>query len=177
MNACGHLVRQLPVRVSAVGSLSAKYGTIDRLYGLIEYDQGAVGLIETSKRADQDQALQVSGSHGSLTIPVAWTLSRGTVIRKRFGQRWSEWGAEDYTVQDANSYQLQLENFVAVIRNDAPPVVPLAQSVVNVIVLDALVTSMQERRVVEVHVPEAVRHALLAFWARPAGLDDPLRVS
>jgi hypothetical protein len=69
---------------------------------------------------------------------------------------------------DANSYQLQLENFAAVIRGEARPVVPLAQSVANTIVLEALVTSMQERRVAEVKLPEAVQQAVTVLWEQPA---------
>ena len=53
-----------------------------------------------------------------------------------------------------------MENFAAVAQGKSKPVMPLAESVINTFTIEALVTSLHERRVVEVHCPEEIVNAL-----------------
>ena len=41
VDACNRFARTPPRQVQAVGGTSARYGTVDRLFGLIEYEDGA----------------------------------------------------------------------------------------------------------------------------------------
>ena len=41
---------------------SERYGVINRVYGLIEYENGAVGMVESSKRSNFNYEVKVFGS-------------------------------------------------------------------------------------------------------------------
>lgn len=77
VNACAHFTRGFPLRVSCVGSHSEKYGTVNRMYGWVEYQNGCVGMIESSKKTHFSQELQISCAQGVLTLPLSWTV-KGT---------------------------------------------------------------------------------------------------
>ncbi len=156
VNACGCFTGGVPVRAFGVGDISEQYGTINRLYGLIEYDNRRVGIVESSKKATMTQKLEVSCAQHSLYLPVAWTIPGDIPLTVRHGSPWPRPAEETLVISGANSYQLQLENFAAVIRGEARPVVPLAQSVMNVYALEALVTSLLEKRLVEIAIPAEI---------------------
>jgi predicted dehydrogenase len=130
------------------------------MYGMIEYDNGRVGMIESSRQASLTQELQVAGSRGILTMPIAWTIMGDTAITIRRSEGWDRLLGDTYQVAGANAYQLQLENFAAVIRGEAAPAVPLAESVVNTYTVEALVTSALEKRPVSVEVPDRLLDSL-----------------
>ena len=165
VNACAHFTAGLPVRVYCRGDLSEKYHTINRMYGMIEYDNGRVGIIQSSKKAAFNQELQVICARGILTLPVAWTPKGRIVITWRHSSRWAETLENTYQINPDNSYRLQLENFVRAIRQEAQPVMPLIESVVNTFTLDALVTSLLEKRIVDVALPDDIREAFARYTA------------
>ena len=156
VNACGHFAAALPVRASATGSVSERYGTINRLAGIVEYANGRIGVIESSRRSSFSQELLISGSHGTLHLPVAWSLDAVTRVTRRWSPEFAVMEHEDHAVEQANSYALQLDNFAQAAAGHAQPVVPLVQSVVNVYVTEALNTSLLERRSVDIDLPEAI---------------------
>ena len=138
-----------PVRVFCSGSLSEKYGTIFRQFGLIEYDSGCIGVVESSKQAYASQVLSITGSEGRLYVKKAWAEYDDTVIEHQYGSRLYD----RYEVPSADIFRLQMENFVDVARGVSEPVVPLTQSVVNMYTLEALTTSVLEHRPVDVELP------------------------
>ena len=143
------LMAARPVRVFCSGSLSEKYGTIFRQFGLIEYDSGCIGVVESSKQAYASQVLSITGSEGRLYVKKAWAEYDDTVIEHQYGR-----GLYDrYEVPSADIFRLQMENFVDVARGVSEPVVPLTQSVVNMYTLEALATSVLEHRPVDVELP------------------------
>jgi len=160
VNACGRFAGGLPVRAFALGTLG-KYETLSRLHGIIEYANGCVGIIESSKRTSFSQELQVSCADGILNLPIAWTIPGDVTIRETRSPVWSHPLHSGYAVAAADSYQLQLENFADVIRGQGTPVLPLVQSVVNTFVLEALVSSALEKRAVEIELPTGIRQAFV----------------
>lgn len=159
VNACQHFAAAIPTRVYCRGDLSEKYGTVNRMYALIEYENGCVGIVESSKRTTLTQELQVACALRTLQLPVAWTIYDDAVLTERDDEPWPSPTTRDHTIPKADSYQLQLENFARVIQGEEPPVVPLMQSVVNTYTLDALVASAAAKRPVEVQIPQAVLRA------------------
>lgn len=157
VNACGHFCGGLPVRAFATGTISPAFGTISRLFGVIDYSNGRTGLVGSSKKQQFIQELQIEGAAGVLYLPIAWTINADIVIEKRRSEDWHRIISECYPIGQSNAYQRQLENVCAVIRGEDAPVVPLAQSVVNTYALEALVTSVLERRPVDIVIPERVR--------------------
>lgn len=159
VNACGHFANSLPTRVYATGGIG-NYGTINRFHGMIEYENGVVGIIESSKKTSFTQELQISCAHGILNIPIAWTIPGPEQVITQRHTEWNSTTYDRYTVNTTdNQYGLQLRNFAAVIRGDEKPVLPLEQSVVNMFTLEALVKSVLEKRQVEVKIPKALRVA------------------
>ena len=160
VNACQHFSAGIPTRVYCRGGLSARYGTVNRMHGVIEYDHGGVGVIESSKLADNNQELQLNGRRGRLTLPVAWSLPAVLSLRLERSVAWARWDTQTLSVQTADPYRLQLENFADVVRGAGRPAMPLAESVVNTYTIEALVTSLLEQRVVDLAIPEPIRRAV-----------------
>ena len=156
VNACGHFARALPTRVVASGTVSRTLDVIMRLFGIIDYANGVNGIVLSSHGQQFSQELQIEGSAGHLHLPVAWTLNGESVIQRRQEVNWAEVRTDTHAVPRTDSYRLQLENFAAVVRGEARPLLPLAQSVVNTAVIEALVTSLLERRPVDIALPAGI---------------------
>jgi predicted dehydrogenase len=156
VDACNHFAGTAPRRVTAVGGTSARYGTVDRLYGLIEYEDGLVGVVGSSKRSDFDHELRISGARGHIRLPVAWRIETATEVLLSRSVGWGEFETETFPIAEVDPYRLQLESFALAARGEGPPVPTLAESVLNAVTLDALLASAEERAVVAVDVPETV---------------------
>lgn len=159
VNACNHFAPSLPKRVFASGSFSPKYGTANRVYALIEYEGGQVGLIESSNKAASSQELQVICEQGRLTLPVSWTIMDDVVIDECSVTGWVAYEHVEHRIAQANAYQLQLENFSAVVQGRAKPRFPLEESVLNTFTLEALVNSLQGNHPVDVGIPDTIRES------------------
>lgn len=159
VNACNHFAPSLPKRVFASGSVSPNYDTVNQVYALIEYEGGQVGLIESSKKAASSQELQVVCAGGRLTLPVAWTIMDDVVIDECSATGWVTYEHAEHRIARANAYQLQMENFAAVVQEGSEPRLPLAESVLNTFTLEAIVNSLLENHPVDVEIPDAIREA------------------
>jgi dihydrodiol dehydrogenase / D-xylose 1-dehydrogenase (NADP) len=168
VNASNHLSRSVPVRAMAVAKDSPRYGTVHRLYGVIEYANGVVATVSTSKRSDFNYELRVSGATGNVVVPsfVApnrfpprETVDDGeyTEVFLRRGTDLFAWSSESIQVPAADPFLLQMLNFVEVIRGEARPVVPLAESVYNVLTIEALLASSANGGAAVIEAPERVR--------------------
>jgi predicted dehydrogenase len=143
VNACNHFSGSTPKRVFASGTQSKQYEVITRLLGMIEYDNGVVAFIESSKEANFSEELQITCANGILRLPIAWGIFGEVKITHT--HRKPEWDyilTDSYEIEEANAFTLQLQNFADVIRGTAQPVLPLHQSIQNVQVIEALVTSL-----------------------------------
>ena len=156
VNACNHVADGLPKRVYCHGDISDRYGTINRMHGLIEYD-GAVGVIESSKKADHSERLEIVGAHGRLVVPISWTIRNDIDIVVQRSTGWARYDRSSHVIANTNTKQRQLENFAAVIRCGAHPVVPLWESVIGAITMEALVDSLERRESVAVRIPSDLR--------------------
>jgi predicted dehydrogenase len=156
VDACNRFARSRPRRAFAIGGTSTRYGTVDRLYGLVEYENGVVGLLESSKRSDASYELRLSGGNGSLRLPVAWMRDGPTEVVLSRSRGWAEFESQRIPVPSADSFRLQLERFAAAVQGVAPPIPTLAESVVTAFTLDALLASAAERAPVPVEIPEVI---------------------
>ncbi len=160
VDACNRFAGALPRDVTAVTSTSAKYGTVDRLHGLIEYENGLTGVVSSSLRSNFNYGLQVNGSAGQVVVPNAWRIDTASDLYLRRSTALFEWETQTLSIAQADPYQLQLERFVATIRGQATPDPPLAQSAVNALTVAALVKSGSERSAVRVAIPDELVTAL-----------------
>jgi predicted dehydrogenase len=157
VDACNRFAGAAPRRVLAVGGTSERYGTVDRLHGLIEYENGRVGVVESSRRSDFDHELRIAGGHGHLRLPVAWRIEGPTAVEVSRSVGWGEFETASHPVPQVDPFRLQLERFAAAAHGEAAPVPTLVESVAGACTLDALLTSAAERVAVDVALPEAVR--------------------
>jgi predicted dehydrogenase len=145
------------VRAEAADPWRDRYGTVDRLHGLIEYENGVVGLVESSKRGDFDHELKVSGAGVPVVLTSAWRIDRPTTLTLSRSSGWGEFETVEAPVPAADAFRLQLERFGVAARSVAEPAPALAESVVGICTIDALLTSAEERVAIPVAIPEAVR--------------------
>jgi predicted dehydrogenase len=151
VNACNQFSGSYPKRVFATGSESSLYGLVNRIFGMIEYENGLVGTIESSKEANFSQELQITCSNCILRLPVAWGIYGDVKITQTHRKLdWNYILEDTYEIEKANAFTLQLINFEQVIRGNEKPGMPLENSVVNILTTDALVTSMKEKRSADV---------------------------
>jgi predicted dehydrogenase len=156
VDACNRLAGAAPRRVSAVARTSVRYGTTAGLYGLIEYENGVVGIVASSKTSDFDHELKVSGTRGHLALPVAWRIDHPTELVLRRSVGWGVFETTEFPVPVVDAYRLQLQAFAAAVRGEVPPLPSLAESVLGAYTTDTLLTSAAEHAALPVHVPEAV---------------------
>lgn len=171
VNACGHFCDGIPVRVSASGS-EGRYGTINRLFGLITYDNGREGIVESSKKTSYNQELQIGCSQGVLNYPTAWVdypdmPCPQISVNHSSPAGWLHLLEDVYSLPKADPYQCELENFVSVICGMSQPGMPLLESVINTFVIEALVTSVSKGCAVEIDIPDDV---IAAFRASKGGM-------
>lgn len=151
VNGCNHFSNGLPKRVFASGTISSKYDVVTRLLGMIEYDNGVVAFIESSKEANFSEELQITCSNGILRLPIAWGIYGEVKITQT--HRKPDWDyilTDSYELEQVNSFVLQLKNFADVIYGRDKPIIPLAQSIQNVLTIDALVSSLMNKCIVEI---------------------------
>jgi D-xylose 1-dehydrogenase (NADP+, D-xylono-1,5-lactone-forming) len=156
VDACNHFAASPPRRVLALAGTSERYGTVDRLYGLIEYENGRVGILESSKRSDFDHELRIGGARGHIRLPVAWRIEGPTEVHVSRSVAWGVFETTSHPIPAVDPFRLQLERFAAAARGETEPVPGIAESVVTAATLDALLASAAERTAVTVAVPEAV---------------------
>lgn len=151
VDTCNHFNDSLPKRVFASGNRTRENGVVHRIYGMIEYQNGRVGIIENSKLASFSNTLQITCAHGILHLPIAWAIQgEVTITLTRRKPEWDFLLADTYAIAKSNAYALELEDFCRVVRDEGTPLVPLRDSVVNALTTAALLESLERERAVEV---------------------------
>jgi predicted dehydrogenase len=156
VDSCNHFNPGVPIRVSALGGTSARYGTVDRLYAVIEYSQATFGVIESTRRGGFGQGISVTCAGGHLFLPETWIVEGPTEVREQRSEGWRTVSSRSTPIAETDFYRLQLESFAAAIRGEEPPRVDLAESVVGVLTIEAALGSMVSGRAVEIDLPDDV---------------------
>ena len=142
---CVHFSRMIagcePTWVSA---FERRDGVDMLMVGLLEFPGGILAHFETSLATFERYQAEIAGTTGAITLAGPWIPGDGpaTIVVTREGQE-----AQTIRVQPADSYQLEVEDFVAVCRG-ATARWPVADAVANVAVLDALFASARDRRAI-----------------------------
>jgi len=154
VNACNHFSGSKLKRVFATGNISPKYGIVNRVYAMLEYENGTVGIIESSKSAGFSQMLQLTCAYGILKLPVAWGIYGDVVITKEHRkEKWDYILSDRYQIEEADSFYLQMRNFCNVIKGSEKPVIPLSESIVNVCTIDAIIKSITQKKLFDIVEP------------------------
>lgn len=153
VDACNRFAGAPPRRVHAVASSSERYGTVARVFGLLEYGSGVVGVLESSMRGAFDHELRISGSHGHIRLPVAWRIDFPTQVVTSRSVGWGLFEEDRFPIPVVDAYRLELEGFAAAVRGEAAPDPTLDESVATALTMDALLASAADGAAVEVIVP------------------------
>jgi predicted dehydrogenase len=178
VNAANHAAGALPVQVMAFSRRSERYDTVTRVFGVIEYENGVYGTVKSSKKSDHDYELKINGSRGQLVLPIIITPDRippreapePGEYTEIYVSRTTDLFAYDTTaikIPATDPYLRQMEDFAAAVRGEGTPEPALAESVVNVHTINALLRSGEEHTAIAVELPDAVRAELSS--AVPAG--------
>lgn len=169
INACARYAKSLPVRVSASATVSEQFGTITRLYGMITYENGCVGVIESSNTAIFSQELEVTCSNRVYHVMTPFTMAGDGRIREWEALKFSHVREHvhevpsDLPLQDDlptyQAYTPQMEHFVSIASGKPAPAPSLIDSVVNTFTLDALVESGLQNRTIDIELPQHIRDA------------------
>lgn len=169
VDAANRFSGSLPKRVSATGSVSPEYGTVNRLFGWVHYDNDCVAMLESSRKAVFGQRLVITGAEGELEIEQAWTIPGDTAIKLTRSPAFITRVAESFPVEfsethdgrliDFPTFCQQMINFVDVIMGVDSPKINLIESVINTYTLDALLRSFREGRVIDIGYPPEVTDA------------------
>jgi predicted dehydrogenase len=168
VNAVSTYAAQLPKKVTAMGSFSAKYGTINRIFGTISFEGGRTGVIESSAAATFNQSLEIHAAQRTLHAETVFTPPGDAIVRELTTLKPSHIQITEHKVasplplqDDLPSfycYQAQMEQFLRVLAGQRP-YPPLSHSAVNVITIETLIRSMIEEKVLDVEIPPALRRA------------------
>jgi predicted dehydrogenase len=160
IDACNHFAGAPPKQAVAFTGTSAKYETIDRVYGLVEYENGVVGLIESSNKSAFNYELKISGVTGQLVLPVAWRIDGPTEFYLRRSTDLFAYDTQAFPFEFTDPYTVQMESFAAAVRGTGEPFPRLGESVVNALTTEALLRSSDEGAAVAIEIPSAVRGTL-----------------
>jgi D-xylose 1-dehydrogenase (NADP+, D-xylono-1,5-lactone-forming) len=159
VDACNHFAGSLPRQAMAVTGKNPKYGTVDRVHGIVEYENERVAHIASSLRTNFNYDVKLNGSAGSILLPNAWRIDDASEFYVSHSPEMFSWTTTPRSVSRADAYLVQMERFVAAVRGNEAPDPTLSESVVNSLTLDALLQSGEERAPVTIEIPADVRAA------------------
>lgn len=137
-----------PTRVSAFARWS---GVDETMVGILDFPNGVLGRFETSIGAAEHHHVAIRGTLATLEVPSPWHPStEGREVRILRHDTPPERIAVRHELPlDTDTYQLEVEHFGALVRGTVvDPLIPLADSIADKVVLDALALSAREGRVV-----------------------------
>ncbi len=133
-----------PVRVSA---MEKRKNVDETMLGLLEFPNGVLANFETSIDNFERHRAEIAGTKGAIELLSPWIPGdeAATILLHRDGR-----SPETIIVPPANSYQLEVEEFVAVANGETKPARSVGDAVANMKVIDALFLSAREKASVEI---------------------------
>jgi len=151
IDAANLFIDSEPVKTFAHTFTSPRYGTVYRIYGMIEYASGAMATINASRLSDYNQPLAVACANGTLSLDVAYNPIGDSHIRIRRSSGLIATGEQQIPVitpannstrlLDLPVFTTQLDHFVALIHGKQAALVSMQESLINSRVRDALIES------------------------------------
>jgi len=145
VHASRMICRSEPIKVFA--SEDRRNGVDLGMFGLLEFASGVRASFECGINSFERHRLEISGTEGSIIIDDPWIPGESAT---GFNIYSADHETEHVVIKGANTYQLELEEFAAVISGDRKPKLPIDDAVNNMKVLDALFASAREGKSVAV---------------------------
>jgi predicted dehydrogenase len=123
-------------------------GAVDKtLVGLLEFPGGVLAHFETSIANFERHRAEIAGTTGAIELHDPWIPGDRPA---RITVRRQDAAPEDIVIPPADSYRIEVEEFVAVCQGKAKPRWPIGDAVANMAVSDALIQSAREKRSVPI---------------------------
>jgi D-xylose 1-dehydrogenase (NADP+, D-xylono-1,5-lactone-forming) len=145
---CVHFSRLIagcePLRVSA---LQQGEQVDETMVGLLEFPNGILAQFETSIDNYERHGAEIAGTTGSIVLASPWIPGDqpAQIVLNREGH-----APETIEIPSADSYALEVENFVRVCDGKVEARLPIDDAIANTAVLDALKLSALESRAVKI---------------------------
>ena len=137
------LAGQEPDAVSGFARIGSS-GVDENFVGVLHFPDDLLAHFECGMRARDEQQYTIVGDKGRLHVDEAFRPDdRPQTIRVMLGDQ-----IETFPIPVVNQYTLLVEDFADAILNKRPPRFPPEEGVQNMRVLDALLLSARERRVI-----------------------------
>lgn len=160
VNASNWMAGSVPVRAYCIGAISRKYGTINRMHGMIEYENGCIGFIESDKQSGR-QDLNITFTEAMVDLPNGcWDQPIDGAYEIHVRHDTYQDDRQIVVTEPGDRFAGQLQHFVDVVRGEAQPLLTLAQSVTNMYTLDALLCSMDQRQPRSIRLPQEIMEEL-----------------
>lgn len=154
------LVSSPPVRAFSRTFESPRHGTVNRLFGLIEYENGAMATVGASRLTDFSQPLFIGCAHGSVHVDTAFNpiddteivicRTDGLIDQRRECVSVAVPAPVSERLIDLHVFTWQLEHFADLIDGSAAAHITLDESIVGSLVRDALIRSAESNTWCEV---------------------------
>ena len=132
-----------PVRVMALISRDATFGTDTITSGLLDFGEGRQLTFAVSTALTPGQAVTIMGEKArlSLSIPFNQPPDKPQIITVDDGQSFNRATAVTHTLQPSNQYTLMGEAFTRAVRGEAPLPYGIEDARINMRIIDALFRS------------------------------------
>lgn len=135
VNALCWLRGGAPVELQVLATRREPGGIDVETSALLRFADSALGHVQCSFIAAEHQALELIGSEGTVTVPLAFTAWRDDATSLHL-QRGKHITREDFA--PADPYQLMVEHFADVLQSETPLAYPPREAIQTLRVLDAM---------------------------------------
>jgi predicted dehydrogenase len=136
-----------PIQVQAQAQYHPS-GVDIHLVGTLRFSEGRLAVVEASFVSALQQTFSVIGSAGAIDLPhdafIPWEKDAVFTLRGKDAEI-----GEKHVIPGADEYQLMVEHFGDVVLGNAEPDGPIADSVANMQVLDALAEAARTEKTVK----------------------------
>jgi len=151
IDAANLFIDSEPVKAFARTFTSPRYGTVYRIYGMIEYTNGVMATINASRLSDYNQPISVACTNGTLSLDVAYNpldecqikirRSSGLIATGEIQTPVNAIKNDSTRLLDLPVFTTQLDHFVGVIQGKQQTLISMQASLRNARVRDALIKS------------------------------------
>jgi len=151
IDAANLFIGSEPIKAFARTFTSPRHDMVHRIFGMIEYANGAMATISASRLSDFNQPLSVACANGTLSLDIAYNPIGNTNIKVRRSSGMIATVQEQIHVKtpendstrllDLPVFTTQLEHFVALIHEKQQALLSMPESLRNAHVRDALIES------------------------------------
>lgn len=152
ISAARMILKEEPQAATVHALFSEQHDQVDMMAsGILEFDHGVALTFDCGMWADFRNRLEILGTEGKIEVPSAFVVNQNE--QDHFFVHTSK-GTKEVEVPYVNQYALQADAVGQSILNGKPLPYPASDAILNMKVLDACLTSAEERRRVEIKEEE-----------------------